>query len=120
MISTGGRRRAFIPLLAAAVLVQGFIGLVPHDHEAETVLTVPELQQQAPAPEPVSVLPVARRVAESRCLACVITPLAFAQPDGTPSLASGATSTPAVVESVTVAALPRLWRCPLRGPPARV
>lgn len=119
MISAGGCRRAVVPLLAAAVLLQGVAGLVPHDHTADRVLTAPDLQQPAPSRTQVSVLPVAKRVPESRCLACVITPLAFAPPDDTPPLAIGATSMPAIVESVAAAALPRLWRCPLRGPPAR-
>lgn len=114
----GERRRAIVPLLAALVVVQGVLGLVPHQHHPEAHLGA------TPSPVPCSSADrpqIGPAVDESHsatfCLACVITPSAFAHPDETPSLtvsSSCPASTPLTRPAVC---LPRPWRCLQRGPP---
>jgi hypothetical protein len=119
MSTTRGLRRTAIPLLAAAMLVQGVVGLAPHDHRPETVRCAPELGQHSPeAPDAVSIAAVAERLPASSCLACVITPLAFAQPEAALPPAVETASAPAASRPFDAVSLPRLWRSPLRGPPA--
>ena len=64
--------RAIAPLLAATVVLQSVVVLVPHEHASETVLGVPALLHlEGPADQP-EVSPVRQRLAGATCLACVV------------------------------------------------
>ncbi len=116
--NAGELRRAIVPLLAAAVLVQGVLGLVPHQHHPEALPGATPTSAPCSSPDRPRIAPA---VDESHpatfCLACVITPSAFAQPDEAPSLVC-LTSCPAAAPVAREAAcLPRHWRSFQRGPP---
>ena len=114
----GERWRAIVPLVAALVVVQGVLGLVPHQHHpgahlGATPLPAPNEGVGRPQLSP----PASESLRVSFCLACVITPSAFAQPDETPSL-TVSSSCPASTPLTRLAVcLPRPWRCLQRGPP---
>lgn len=112
-------RRVMVPLLAANVLAQGIASLVPHQHSPETVLGRHESPEHRGVPGSREVAPVGDRLPASTCLACVVTPLAFADAEAAPSPARVEACSPADSRSVNSTSLPRLWRRPLRGPPDR-
>jgi len=115
------RRRSWTlaPLLAGAVLVQGAVSLVPHDHHPATVIGSLTPATHRCAPDRPELAPISESLPASTCLACVITPLAFAQPDAAFSLACLSSSSAATMLLPPAVSLPRPWRCQLRGPPHR-
>jgi|APIni6443716594_1056825.scaffolds.fasta_scaffold808419_2 hypothetical protein len=114
----GELRRAIVPLLAALVVVQGVLGLVPHQHHPGAHLVATPLPAPCSSPDRPQITPsVDKSHPATFCLACVITLSAFAQPDEAPSLtvsSSCPASTPLTRPAVC---LPRPWRCLQRGPP---
>lgn len=113
----GELRRAIVPLLAAAVLMQGVLGLAPHHHPEALPGATPSLVPCSGADRPQLRPAVDESRSATFCLACVITPSAFAQPDEAPSLACLASCPSAAAPAREAACLPSPWRSFQRGPP---
>jgi len=114
----GERWRAIVPLLAAAVLVQGVLGLVPHQHRLVAHLGATPSSVPSSSADRSQIGPaVGESHSATFCLACVITPSVFAQPDEAPSLACLASCPAAAPLAREAACLPRSWRSFQRGPP---
>lgn len=120
MTATTDLRGLAGPLMAAAMLLQGVVGLAPHTHHYQSAAGSATANEHRGSPARPEVNPIPEQTSGSSCLACVVTSVAFERVDQSLRLGTLASSPTMAALPANDASTPRLWRHPLRGPPLPV
>lgn len=103
--------------MAAAVLLQGVMGLLPHTHHDDAAYRTAAAGEPCGSSSQPDVLAVSDHPGAPTCLACVVTTVAFARADHAVPVGCPAASPATDVQPSRTISPPRPWRQPLRGPP---
>lgn len=111
--------RILAPAIVAVLIVQGMLGLLPHDHRSEAVADLSPSTSQSSRADCHQVGSVRGHLPSSTCLLCVAATTVFAQPDRSAAPLPDPTACPTATASSETPSIPGPWRYPHRGPPDR-
>jgi len=117
MADLGSHCRIVLPIVVGVLMLQGIVGLVPHQHNVATVRTVVGLADHWCSRDAAEVFPVAEVHVPAPCLACLVPAPAFDRTVTLPATATGPSEFDEPSLSDKPSSPARHWRRQLRAPP---